>query len=106
MYHCPYCDSLNIRTKHINCTCTSYNDCYFSEDFMNEMKEDYPGEGKDMLCLQCSKRNYDITAYVCIDCGKVFAVPNEDVNVETVADKNNCHDKDKDDDDDDDDDDD
>ena len=104
MYHCPYCDSLNIRTKYLYCTCTSYNDCYFSENLMNEMKEDYPGEGKDMLCLRCTKRTYNITAYVCIDCGKVFAVPNEDVNVETVADKNNCYDKDKDDDDDDDDD--
>ncbi len=73
---------------------------------MNKMKEDYPGEGKDMLCLRCTKRTDNITAYVCIDCGKVFAVPNEDVNVETVADKNNCYDKDDDDDDDKDDDDD
>lgn len=88
MYYCPYCDSTNIRTKHLFFTCRSIDNCVFNKELIEEMEEEYPGEGKSLLCIQCDRSTSHITGYVCIDCGKIFCIPNEDVNCEEKIDKN------------------
>lgn len=80
MYHCPYCDSTNLRKFIFTYRCAKGNKkCPFERQDGKRAEELPFGERKE-ACELCGYKGEAITNYKCVDCDRTFSSPVEDIN--------------------------
>lgn len=75
MYHCPYCDSTNLRKFIFTYRCAKGNKkCPFERQDGKRAEELPFGERKE-ACELCGYKGEAITNYKCVDCDRTFSSP-------------------------------
>lgn len=80
MYHCPYCDSTNLRKFIFTYKCAKINKKCPFERQDGKRAEELPLSERKGACELCDYKGEAIMSYKCVDCDKTFLCPVEDLN--------------------------